>query len=121
MWAKPYSMKEGFLIGGCLVLAGLMLELSVGPVVWENIRWPVNGIVLAGFLSIIAIVYLLRKRVYGFQFISTYKAAIPALVYAVVLTIIMGLTQQKSITSGPFPPSGGARGGLRGAYGLTTC
>jgi hypothetical protein len=32
--------------------------------------------------------------VYGFQFIGTYGAAIPALVYAVILTTIMGLTRQ---------------------------
>ncbi len=94
MWTKPYDMKEGFLIGGGLIFAGLMLELSVGPVDWDSFRWPVNGIVLAGFLALIAIIFLLRKRVYGFQFIGTYKAAIPALVYAVVLTIVMGLTRQ---------------------------
>ena len=94
MWTKPYGMKEGFLIGGGLIIAGLMLELSSGPVDWDAFRWPVNGIVLAGFLALIAIIFLLRKRVYGFQFIGTYKAAIPALVYAVVLTIIMGLTRQ---------------------------
>ena len=94
MWTKPYDMKEGFLIGGGLIFAGLMLELSVGPVNWDAFRWPVNGIVLAGFLALIAIIFLLRKRVYGFQFIGTYKAAIPSLVYAVVLTIIMGLTRQ---------------------------
>ena len=88
-------MKEGFLIGGGLIIAGLMLELSVGPVNWDAFRWPVNGIVLAGFLALIAIIFLLRKKVYGFLFIGTYKAAIPALVYAVVLTIIMGLTRQE--------------------------
>ena len=95
MWTKPYDMKEGFLIGGGLIFAGLMLELSVGPVDWDAFRWPVNAIVLAGFLALIAIIFLLRKKVYGFQFIGTYKAAIPALVYAVVLTIIMGLTRQE--------------------------
>jgi hypothetical protein len=88
-------MKEGFLIGGGLIMAGLMLELSVGPVDWDAFRWPVNGIVLAGFLSIIALIYLLRKRIHVFQFIGTHQAAIPALVYAVVLTIIMGLTRQE--------------------------
>jgi len=87
-------MKEGFLIGGGLIIAGLMLELSVGPIDWDAFRWPVNGIVLAGFLMLIAVIFLLRKRVYGFQFIGTYKAVIPALVYAIVLTIIMGLTRQ---------------------------
>ena len=87
-------MREGFLIGGGLIFAGLMLQLSVGSVDWDAFRWPVNGIVLAGFLVLIAIIFLLRERVYGFQFIGTYKAAIPALVYAVLLTIIMGLTRQ---------------------------
>ena len=95
MWTKPWSMKEGFLIGGGLVFAGLALQLSVGPVVWDSFTWPANGIVLAGFLAIIALVYILRKKVYAFQFISTYQAAIPAMVYAVVLTIIMGLTRQQ--------------------------
>ena len=87
-------MKEGFLIGGGLIIAGLMLQLSVGPVDWDAFRWPVNGIVLAGFIMLIAIFFLLRKKVHGLQFISTYKAAIPTLVYAVVLTIVMGLTRQ---------------------------
>ena len=87
-------MKEGFLIGGGLIITGLILELSAGPVDWDTFRWPFNGIVLAGFLSIIAIIYMLRKRVHALQFIGTYKAAIPALVYVVVLTIIMGLTRQ---------------------------
>ena len=94
MWKKPYSMKEGVLIGGGLVVAGLLLQLSAGSVVWSAFSWPVNGVVLAGFLCIVAAVFLLQKRVYGFQFLSTYKAAIPALVYAVVLTIVMGLTRQ---------------------------
>ena len=50
MWTKPYGMKEGFLIGGGLIIVGLMLQLSSGPVDWNAFRWPVNGIVLAGFL-----------------------------------------------------------------------
>ena len=31
-------MKEGFLIGGGLIIAGLMLELSSGPVDWDAFR-----------------------------------------------------------------------------------
>ena len=99
MWTKPYRMKEGFLIGGGLMIVGLLLQLSVGPVDWDMFRWPVNGFVLAGFLGIIALIFLLRKRVYGCRFIGTYQAAIPALVYVVVLTIVMGMTRQKSLTS----------------------
>ena len=96
MWHQPWTMKEGFLIGGGLIIVGLALELSVGPVAWEAFAWPINGFVLAGFLAIIALIFLLRKKLYACRFIGTYQAAIPTLVYAVVLTIIMGLTRQKT-------------------------
>ena len=107
MWTKPFGMREGFLIGGGLIFAGLILQLSVGPIDWNAFRWPVNGIVMAGFLTIIGFFFLLRKRVHGFQFIGTYKAAIPAMVYAVLLTIVMGLTRQKSLTPTPSPMGDG--------------
>ena len=95
MWNKPWNMKEGFLMGGGLIIAGLALQLSVGPVVWEAFAWPANGIVLACFIVMLTVMAYLRKKVYAFQWMSTYQAAIPAMVYAVVLTIIMGLTRQQ--------------------------
>jgi len=88
-------MKEGFLLGGGIIISGLALELSVGPVVWDAFAWPANGIVLAGFLLMIAMMYVLRKKIYAFQYLGTYQAAIPTMVYAVILTIIMGLTRQQ--------------------------
>ena len=94
MWNKPWTMKEGFLIGGGLIVAGLLLELSVGPVVWDAFAWPVNGIVLALFVAIIVGIHLLRGKVYAFRFLSTYQAAVPVMCYAVVLTVVMGLTRQ---------------------------
>ena len=87
-------MTEGFLIGGGLVVAGLMLELSVGPVDWDAFRWPVNGIVLASFVIITLVMALTAKKVYALRFLGCYAAAVPAISFAVVLTIIMGLTRQ---------------------------
>ena len=95
MWTKPWNMKEGFLIGGGLIITGLALQLSVGPVVWDTFAWPANGIVLATFFVMLTAMVYLRKKVYAFQWMSTYQAAIPAMVYAVVLTILMGLTRQQ--------------------------
>ena len=94
MWNKPWTFKEGFLIGGGLIVAGLLLELTAGPVVWDAFAWPANGLVLAGFVFIIVAMHLLRRKVYAFRFLTTYQAAIPAMCYAVVLTIVMGLTRQ---------------------------
>ena len=84
-------MKEGFLIGGGLIFAGLMLQLSVGPVLWDAFAWPANGLVLSSFFVMLTTMVYLRKKVYAFQWMTTYQAAIPAMVYAVVLTIIMGV------------------------------
>ena len=94
MWSKPWTMKEGFAIGAGLIVVGLLLELSAGPVVWDAFAWPVNAIVLACFVALILGLHLLRSRVYAFRFLSTYPAAIPAMCDAVVLTIVMGLTRQ---------------------------
>ena len=88
------TFKSGFLIGGGLIGVGLLLELCIGPVVWDAFAWPVNGFVLAAFLAMIVVMHLLRKRFHIFRFISTSQAAIPAVTYAVLLTIIMGLTRQ---------------------------
>jgi hypothetical protein len=90
------SLTLSFIIGGGLVFAGLILELSVGPVMWDAFAWPVNGIVLAVFLTMIVIMSLLSKKVYALQYVGTFHAAIPALSYAVVLTIVMGLTRQEA-------------------------
>lgn len=92
---RPWTIKEGFLIGGGLIFMGLMLELSIGPVAWHAFGWPANAIALTGFSGLIALIYILRKRVYAFQFLCTLQAAIPAMAYAVVLTIVMGLTKQQ--------------------------
>lgn len=61
---------------------------------WDAFAWPVNAIVLACFVALILGLHLLRSRVYAFRFLSTYPAAIPAMFYAVMLTIVMGLTRQ---------------------------
>ncbi|MBO4826167.1 MAG: cytochrome c biogenesis protein ResB [Prevotella sp.] len=94
MWNKPWTMKEGLTIGAGLICAGLLLEMSVGGVDWDAFAWPVNIVVLAGFLVLITVIHLLRRKVYAFRFLSTYQAAIPTMLYAVVLTTIMGLTRQ---------------------------
>lgn len=96
LWNKPWSLKEGFAIGGSLIVVGLMLELGVGPVVWDSFLWPVNGVVLAGFLLIIASMHIIYNKVYAFRFLGTYQAAIPAMVYGVLLTVVMGVTRQQA-------------------------
>jgi len=87
-------MTEGFCLGGCLIALGLVLQAVLGPVVWQAFAWPVNGVVLTVFLAVVGAVFLLRRQVSFCQFLGSYQAAIPTLLYAVALTIVMGLTRQ---------------------------
>lgn len=93
---KPWNLLEGFAIGAVLIGIGLILQWTIGPVEWSVFSWPVNGITLALFLLAIVLMTVLAKQCRPFRFLSTQQVAIPTLVYAVVLTIVMGLTQQKA-------------------------
>jgi len=91
-----------FLIGAGIIAVGLVLQLSIGPVRWSMFAWPVNIIVLAALLMVIAAVFMLRKRVEIYRLLGTCDAAIPAICYAAVLTVVMGLTRQATITPNSF-------------------
>ena len=94
MWEKPWNLKEGFLVGGGLLGAGLLLQASIGPIDWDLFAAPVNYVMLALLLALIGAMYLLRRKVYAFEWMMHFQAAIPCLCYAVGLTILMGLTPQ---------------------------
>ena len=94
MWVKPWNIKEGFLVGGGLLFAGLLLQLAMGPINWEFFAWPVNLMVLILLLAAVGIMYALRRNVYAFEWMMHAGAAVPCLVYAAALTILMGLLPQ---------------------------
>lgn len=75
---------------------GLLLDTFMGSVPWEILCWPVNIIVLAALLCSLFLMHILRRRVYAFRYLSTLPAAIPSLAFALVLTLIMGLTRQSA-------------------------
>ena len=87
-------MKEGFLIGGGLIIIGILLQILAGPVDWSCFAWPVNIIALIILLLLIGVMYALRKRVYPFEWMMHLGAAVPCIVYALSLTIVMGLCFQ---------------------------
>ena len=94
MWVKPWTMKEGFLIGGGLLVTGLLLQWVLGPVEWSLLAWPVNQILLVLLVLVIGVMYALRRKVYAFEWMMHSSAAVPCLSYAAVLTILMGLLPQ---------------------------
>ena len=102
MWTKPWNMKEGFLIGGGLLLVGLLLQVALGPIDWSLPAWPVNLILLILLLGVIGVMYALRRKVYAFEWMMHSGAAVPCLVYAAALTILMGLLPQVRMGGVPW-------------------
>ena len=93
MWSKPWSYKEGLIIGAGLLVIGALLQITVGGINWNLFAWPVNLIVLSVYI-IVLIMHLLRKRVYLFGWLSHYSAAVSSLVWVVGMTVVMGLIRQ---------------------------
>ena len=94
MWSKPWSYKEGLVIGAGLLVIGALLQMSVGTINWSLFACPVNVIVLVVYLIALIAMHLLRKRIYLFGWLSHYSAAVSSLVWVVGMTVIMGLIRQ---------------------------
>lgn len=94
MWSKPWSYKEGLVIGAGLLVIGILLQMAVGAINWNLFACPVNVIVLVVYIIALVAMHLLRKRVYLFGWLSHYSAAVSSLVWVVGMTVIMGLIRQ---------------------------
>ena len=102
MWVKPWSMKEGFLIGGGLLVVGLLLQISLGPIDWSLLAWPVNLVLLVLLAVVVGVLYALRRKVYAFEWMMHSSAAVPCLSYAAAFTLLMGLLPQVRGTGVPW-------------------
>ena len=101
MWSKPWSYKEGLLIGMGLLVTGFLLQVTVGAINWNLFAYPVNVIVLIVYIIGLACMHLLRKRVYLFGWLSHYSAAVSSLAWVTLLTVVMGLIRQVSSSNSP--------------------
>lgn len=88
-------MKKGFLIGGGIVVAGLVLQAAIGPVRWALLAFPVNLVCLVVFIALLAAAYSLRRKVPLFEWMMHLSAAVPAMACAIALTVVMGFTAQR--------------------------
>ena len=94
MFERPWKMTDGFFFGGSLVVAGLLLQVVHGPVIWDVLSMPANVILLLSFFFLLVLVYVFKKKVRLFAWMASPAAAVPSIVLALVLTIVMGLTAQ---------------------------
>ncbi len=71
---------------------GLMLQFTIGPIDWRLLEYPFNTILLAIYVLVLGILYAVRKHVYVIEWTMTIYAAVPALAYGVLVTLLLGLT-----------------------------
>lgn len=101
LWKKPWGYKEGFACGAGLFITGLLLQWTIGGISWDLFAWPVNIIVLVIYLLLLSVMHGLRKRVYCFEWLSHYTAAVSSLICVAIITVIMGLVRQVPSTGSP--------------------
>lgn len=106
MWIKPWKIKEALFIGGGLVLTGLLLQFTIGPIKWDLFAFPVNLIFLIFWVLLILGSWLLRERFYLLRWMSSSQAAVGAIAWVALLTLIMGLTKQVGADASPSDPIG---------------
>lgn len=94
MWRKPWIYPEAASICGALLLTGILLQITVGKIDWALLAFPVNLILLTLYLIALTGMHFLSSRIYLFRWMSTYPAAISALIAVVSLTVVMGLVRQ---------------------------
>ena len=99
-------MTEGGFVCCGFAAAGMLLQLSVGPIQWDMMAWPLNVIVLAVLLTGIVLMHLYRKRVRLFRWMATLQAGVPAMVACVMLTMLLGVTRQVPAGHAPADPIG---------------
>lgn len=94
MWKVPWGYREGFACGIGLLVTGLLLQSTIGGVRWNLFACPVNIIVLVVYLLSLVTMHTLRKRVYGFKWLSHYTSAVSSLIFVTAITVLMGLIRQ---------------------------
>lgn len=99
MWNKPWTYREGTAIVAGLLLVGAMLQMTVGPIDWNLMAWPVNIIIAMMLTGIVVIGSLMRRHSYMLRFIATRQAAVPVLAVTAVATAIYGVTNMRETLS----------------------
>lgn len=82
----------GAAVGAGLLLVGALLQLTLGPIDWQLLSSPYNVVVFTLFVVTLCVCYAFRHRLLIVSWAMTQYAAVPALIYGVAVTLVMGLT-----------------------------
>lgn len=92
---ENHGFLAGFLLGGGILAAGILLQACAGPFPWERLAFPRNLILLALFLLLLVLLLAFRSRLRFVAWMLRLEAAVPALCYCLSLTLVLGLVRQR--------------------------
>ena len=94
MWQKPWGYKEGFVLCGGLFLIGILWQITLGKCTLSFLVWPVNVWVGTAYVLLLLSLYVFFRKYYLIRWMSSYQAAVPAMISVVMMTVVMGLIRQ---------------------------
>ncbi len=97
--AREKSFTVGFIVMAALAAVGLALQLTIGPLDWDILHWPVNAMILTAFITILAIVSIWRENCRAIRWMASLEAAVPSLLTTGAATVIYGITGNPSTLS----------------------
>ena len=65
MFNAIWKMKEGFVSGAGLIVVGLLLQFTVGPINWSDFAFPINIIFLVLYLLSLSSSFMIYGTEYG--------------------------------------------------------
>lgn len=94
MWQKPWGYKEGFAVCGGLFLIGTLWQVVLGKCTLSVLACPVNICVGVCYVLLLVVLYVFFRKYYFVRWMSSYQAAVTAMISLVVMTVMMGLVRQ---------------------------
>ncbi len=93
LWSYISGYKGSFSVVGAVLLAGWLLQFTVGSVPVEMLRFPVNAIVV-GLMVLLCLLLVIRRGHRCFAWLSGLPLSIACLSGMTLLAIILGLVPQ---------------------------
>ena len=96
IWEQPWGYIEGFVVALGVVLAGLMLQLTIGNINPTLFASPINLILGALFILGLLAVYFFGRKNRIVRWLSGVYSTIPSITILIVLSVVMGILPQFS-------------------------
>ena len=107
IWEHPWGYAEGFIVASGVLLAGLMLQLTIGNIDPAAFGFPVNIIIGALFMVGLLSLHFFLRRKKIVRWLSGVSSTIPAISLLLAVIVIMGFTPQFSdhVSREQLPPT----------------